>query len=63
MYTNVDDALSSVDVAVKETIADQPGLAEEADSVYWDLAQAIMWECDVSTARELARVTGVSPIK
>lgn len=58
-YTDLDEALKAVDVAVMETVADNPELAPEADSVYWDMAQSIMSDCSPSVARELSRVTGV----
>lgn len=63
MYTNVDDAMKAVDLSVEETLADQPHLKDQEDTVYWELCQAIQWDCDAPTGRELARVTGVSPVR
>jgi hypothetical protein len=62
-YTDLETALDAVDVSLKETLLDNPALKSQEDSVYWDLCQAIQYECDPATAAELARVTGVDPVR
>jgi hypothetical protein len=62
-YTNVNEALAAVETGVCDVLNDQPHLAGEEDSVYWDMAQAIMWDCSPAVARELARVTGVTLVR
>jgi hypothetical protein len=61
-YTDVGAALEAVELAVRETVADNPELAESEDSIFWDLCQSIQYDCDPATRRELARITGVSLI-
>lgn len=61
-YQSVEDAMKAVDLAVEETLADNPELEEAEDDVYHDMVQSVMLECDVSVARELGRVTGVGVV-
>jgi hypothetical protein len=58
-YTNVADALKAIDLALEDTLRDAPHLANQEDSLYWDMAQSVMGECDSATASELSRVSGV----
>lgn len=57
-YTDVEAAMEAVEVAVKDTIGDNPDLTE--DVIYWDMVQSIMHDCDPATTKELGRITGVS---
>lgn len=58
-YTTVDDAMRAVDIAVEETLNDQPHLREYEGDVFHDIVQAIAMDCSPSVAAELSRVTGV----
>ena len=60
MYTTCEQAEEAVEPAIKETIAGNPELVAEADSIAWDMTQAVMSECTPAVARELGRCTGVS---
>jgi hypothetical protein len=59
-YNSVEDAMKAVDLAVEDTLADQPDLKEQEDSVYWEIAQSIMYDCSETIRRELSRRTGVT---
>lgn len=59
-YNSVEDAMKAVDLATEDTIADQPQLKEQEDSVYWEICQSIMYDCSLAIRRELSRRTGVS---
>jgi len=56
-YTTLEAALDAVEVAIKETIADNPDLADQEDTIAWDMTDAIAMDCDQATAQELRRVT------
>jgi hypothetical protein len=60
VYNSVEDAMKAIDLAVEDTIADQPNLKEQEDSVYWEICQSIMYDCPPYIRDELARRTGVS---
>jgi hypothetical protein len=60
MYTTCEQAKEAVELTIKETIAGNPELATEGDSIAWDMTQAVMSECTPAVARELGRCTGVS---
>ena len=60
MYTTCKQAEEAVEPAIKETIAGNPELAAEGDSIAWDMTQAVMSESTPAVARELGRWTGVS---
>lgn len=60
MYTTCEQAGETVELAIKETIAGNPELATEGDSIAWSMTQAVMSECTPAVARELGRCTGVS---
>jgi len=62
-YRSVNTALKAVDVAVRETLADNPELGSVEDSVYWEICQAIRYDTAPAARRELARVTGVTLIE
>lgn len=59
-YTDVEAAMEAVEVAIKDTIGDNPELTE--DVIYWDMVQSIMYGCDPATAKELGRITGVDMV-
>lgn len=59
-YEAVEDAMKAVDIGVEETVRDNPKLANEEDTIYWDICQSTMYECDEEIAKELARRTGVT---
>jgi len=59
MYITCEQAGEAVELAIKETIAGNPELAAEGDSIAWDMTQAVMSGCRPAVARELGRWTGV----
>lgn len=59
MYRNVEDVMKAIDLAVEDTIADQPSLKGQEDDVYHDIAQSFMYDCPPAIRRELSRRTGV----
>lgn len=60
-YTSFEAANNAVEVAIKDTIRDNPDLT--ADEIAWDMTQAIMYDCDDKTMAELSQRTGVSRIR
>jgi hypothetical protein len=58
-YNSVEDAMKAIDLATEDTIKDSPDLQEQEDSVYWEIAQSIMYDCSETIRRELSRRTGV----
>jgi hypothetical protein len=60
MYTTCEQAGEAVELAIKETLADNPELASEGASIAGDMTQAVMSECTPAVTRELGRCTGVS---
>lgn len=59
-YRTYNDAMNAIEVAIKETIKDQPELKEYEDEVFHDIVRAYMPECTWTVAVELSRRTGVS---
>lgn len=55
--------MEAIDIAVEDTLKDQPHLKHQEDDVYHDMVQAIMFDCDLATVRELERITGVPRIR
>lgn len=62
-YNKLSDAMEAIDIAVEDTLKDQPHLKHQEDDVYHDMVQAIMFDCDLATVRELERITGVPRIR
>jgi hypothetical protein len=58
-YASVEDAMKAIDLATEDTIKDAPDLQEQEDSVYWEIAQSIMYDCSPEIRNELAKRTGV----
>ena len=58
-YNTIEDAMYAIDVAVEDTLKDQPHLKEYEDDVYHDMVQAIMPDCTLSIQYELECRTGV----
>lgn len=58
-YKTVADAMKAVDIAVEDTIKDQPQLKEYEDDVYHDMVLAIALDCDDAVVLELSRRTGI----
>jgi hypothetical protein len=58
-YNSVEDAMKAIDLATEDTIKDSPELQAQEDSVYWEIAQSIMYDCSLEIRRELSRRTGV----
>jgi hypothetical protein len=59
-HNSVEDAMKAIDLAVEDTIADNPDLQAQEDSVYWEIAQSIMYDCSLEIRKELSRRTGVT---
>jgi hypothetical protein len=59
-YNSVEDAMKAIDLATEDTIKDSPDLQEQEDSVYWEIAQSIMYDCPVAIRKELSQRTGVT---
>jgi len=53
MYTTCKQAEEAVEPAIKETIAGNPELVAEGDSIAWDMTQAVMSGCRPAVVREL----------
>jgi len=53
MYITCEQAEEAVELAIKETIAGNPELAAEGDSIAWDMTQAVMSGCRPAVVREL----------
>jgi hypothetical protein len=60
MHSSIESALAAVEVAVEDTLNDNPELKSQEDTIYWDMVQAIFWDCTAGIGAELCRITGVS---
>jgi hypothetical protein len=61
-YKTYEDAMHAVNVAVEDTLRDQPHLKPQEDDVFHDMVQSIMLDCPPEIARELARRNGVDQL-
>jgi hypothetical protein len=58
-YNTYEEAMKAVDVAVEETLSDNPHLKAQEDDIFHDIVQAIMPDCTPEVEAELSQRTGV----